>query len=67
MAEPALPPAHVVAPEPRSFDPPEGAAGEGLVVRTGRVRRLPNGDLVQAHRYDDELARLRAEASMTPL
>jgi hypothetical protein len=28
-----------------------------------RVRRLPNGDLVPAHRYEDALDRLRAETA----
>lgn len=60
MAEPDLRPAAAPPPEPLGFDPPAGGLGP---PRGGRIRRLPNGDLVPAHRYEDELARLRAEAA----
>lgn len=62
MAEPDLRPAAVPPPEPLGFDPPGGPGP----ARGGRIRRLPNGDLVPAHRYEDELARLRAEAATSP-
>lgn len=30
------------------------------------IRRLPNGELAPAHRYEDELARMRAEEIVPP-
>ncbi|WP_296818335.1 hypothetical protein [Brevundimonas sp.] len=41
--------------EPRSF------AGPDWTSHPRAIRRLPNGDLVPARRYDEALARMEAE------
>lgn len=64
MAEPDLRPAAEPPHAPLGLETTPSLETPGAApVRAGRIRRLPNGDLVPAHRYEDALARLRAEAA----
>ena len=48
-------------PDPIRPDEPRSFADSDWTAHPRAIRRLPNGDLVPARRYQDALARLEAE------